>query len=1067
MNYRDERDRLVKWLRTQLIGPALDGNLQGTSPLDRYPTGRLFPIIRTEEGIDPASTADEEDDERGMSGDDRQDDAAVRATTKRRRYIPPSSVGFSFFARGQDLRFQVRCSAARYKREENRNETGRFIRTEYRRIPLGGDEESITFTSANRVDIWPQEGGGYLAGIDVLRRPFEDGSIITVSLFNGQEMDPNGSPQSISQERTAKSLFEIDLICHLESGEVGPYPRVDYSLLDDEEQELELQYRHRHIYAVGHGAAVNWREEPGGVKEIWAEFLPAVEVPQVTPDIAGDSRQVLGIAHLASCEEATETVFDELDQFVAGYSTWVACENATVGELVGSEREAGRRIVERMEDAATRMGRGVNLLRVDRRATQAFALSNRAMLDQMRRFDVLCGKSKDETEYRWRPFQLAFLLTALESVIHEDDEFRDVLDLIWFPTGGGKTEAYLGLIAFLIVWRRLKYPTSGGGTTALMRYTLRLLTAQQYLRATRMVCALELIRRRTPSLGPEPITVGMWVGCTTSPNTFVEARESVHKASRGKASERRSLVLESCPWCGTSFKAPDSYIARETEFRFRCTNAKCEFVRQGGGVLPCNVVDEALYAEPPTLLIATIDKFARFAWEERVSAFLGQGGNRPPELIVQDELHLIAGALGSVAGLYEAALDTVLIQRGVHPKYIASTATIRMARQQVRSLYGRDLAIFPPPGLSCDDSHFARTVSLDERPGRLYVGYLAPMLDRLHCMAPLEAALLAAPETVFDAGQQDREDLLEAWWTQVVYHGSLKGVGNSHNSFNIDVREAFNRIVLEVEQAERSEQSTATARPISRNAFRIAQLTSISSAEENARTFARLERGRGEAGCLDAVLATNMISVGLDVPRLALMVVNGQPLTTAEYIQASSRVGRSDVPGLVFVNYYRDQARSLSHYENFRPYHDSFYRFVEPTSVTPFTYQARLRALHAALVISIRHACHFLLGNSEAGRFDPTDDCVRKVMEILKERCARADPERASEIALHLEQLADEWHAEARHCKESRRKLNYQAYDNDGATDRLLYNHGDRIRGLWPTLQSMRNVENTALLKPL
>ncbi len=993
-----------------------------------------------------------------------------QATTRRRRYIPPSSVGFSFFASGRDLRFQVCCSAVRYERKENRDATGQFTRTEYRRIPLGGGEESITFTSTNRLQIWPRPdkgSNGSRAGIDVLRRPFRDGWIITVSLFNAQELDPGGSPQSISQERIAKSLFEVDLRCHLESGEVGTYPRVDYSLLDDEEQELELQYRSRHIYAVGHGAAVNWREEPGGVKEIWSEFLPAVEVPQVTPDVAGDGQQVLGIAHLASCEEDIGAVFGELDRFVTDYAIWVAHENATAGELPGSEREAGRRIVERMEVAATRMGRGVNLLRADRRATQAFALANRAMLDQMHRFGVLCGKSKDETEYRWRPFQLAFLLTVLESVIHEDDEFRDVLDLIWFPTGGGKTEAYLGLIAFLIVWRRLKYPTSGGGTTALMRYTLRLLTTQQYLRATRMICALELIRRRTSSLGREPITVGMWVGGTTSPNTFVEARKSVHQASMGKASERRSLVLESCPWCGTSFKAPDSYIVSETKFQFRCTSAECEFGRQGDGKLPCNVVDEALYAEPPTLLIATIDKFARFAWEERASTFLGHGGNRPPELIVQDELHLIAGALGSVAGLYEAALDTVLIQRGVHPKYIASTATIRMARQQVRSLYGRDLAIFPPPGLSYDDSHFARTVPLDERPGRLYVGYLAPMLDRLHCMAPLAAALLAAPETVFDADQQDREDLLEAWWTQVVYHGSLKGVGNSHNSFNIDVRKAFDRIVLEVEQAERSGQSTATARPISRHAFRIAQLTSISSAEENARTFARLEIGRGEADCLDAVLATNMISVGLDVPRLALMIVNGQPLTTAEYIQASSRVGRSDVPGLVFVNYYRDQARSLSHYENFRPYHDSFYRFVEPTSVTPFTYQARLRALHAALVISIRHACHFLLGNAKAGRFDPTNDCVRKVIEILKERCARADPERASEIALHLDQLADEWYAEATHCEESRRKLDYRASDNDKVTDRLLYNHDDRIRGLWPTLQSMRNVENTALLKLL
>jgi ATP-dependent helicase YprA (DUF1998 family) len=522
----------------------------------------------------------------------------------------------------------------------------------------------------------------------------------------------------------------------------------------------------------------------------------------------------------------------------------------------------------------------------------------------------------------------------MESAIREDDDYRDIVDLIWFPTGGGKTEAYLGLIAFLIVWRRLTNPASGGGTTVLMRYTLRLLTAQQFARATRMICALELIRRNSPKLkNGAPITIGMWVGSATSPNRFEDAMKYVVQASNGNVGVLRSLVLENCPWCGTPFTASEGYSASETEFHFSCTNAACDFGRQDQGILPCNVVDEALYDEPPTLLIATIDKFARLAWDERANAFFCVDGNRAPELVIQDELHLIAGALGSVAGLYEAALDTVLTARGIRPKFIASTATIRMAEQQVKRLYGRSLAVFPPPGLSCDDSFFARTVPLDKRPGRMYVGYLAPMLDRQHCMAPLAAALLAAPEVIFEVGQEDRAELLDAWWTQVVYHGSLKGVGNSHNAFNIDVRDVVRRLNEERKQEAKE--------PITRLAARIAQLTSISSAEENANTFSRLEKLRDSPECLDTVLATNMVSVGLDVARLALMIVNGQPLTTAEYIQASSRVGRSEVPGLVFANYYRDQARSLSHYESFRPYHEAFYRFVEPTSVTPYTYQAR------------------------------------------------------------------------------------------------------------------------------
>ena len=255
-----------------------------------------------------------------------------------------------------------------------------------------------------------------------------------------------------------------------------------------------------------------------------------------------------------------------------------------------------------------------------------------------------------------------------------------------------------------------------------------------------------------------------------------------------------------------------------------------------------------------------------------------------------------------------------------------------------------------------------------------------------------------------------------------------------------------------------------------RTPLAIAQLTSLQTAEENAGIFNRLKEPRENEGCLDVVLATNMISVGLDVARLALMTINGQPLTTAEYIQASSRVGRSDVPGLVFVNYYRDQARSLSHYESFRPYHEAFYRFVEPSSVTPFTYQARKRALHAALVIVMRHSRLGLLPNESAGNLNPSDAKVTNAIERLAMRCKQAaidhdDDDIDEKTKLSLSALVDAWHGEAELCRNARRQLSYQVSDQDNGRNRLLYNYDDKIRGLWPTLQSMRNVENTALLK--
>jgi hypothetical protein len=1073
MEYAGARTRVVEWLQTQLVGPASEQDtLNGITPLERYPTGVLFPITQGEDGIDPASIIEDEDTElTGTGGEDERTEIA-ETITKRRRYTPPSSVGYSFFARGDLVRFQVRCSAAQYKNSK---------RNEYKRNKLGGDQETLTFelkpTQNNKQHNERTRVLDNNAEIDVLWRPFSDGWIVTISLFNRQELDITSSrPGLFSPERNEKSLFEAKLSCFLEEGEIGTYPRVDKSLLNEEEQELELQYINRHIYAVGHGAAVDWKINKDRVTEIWSEFVPTVEVPQVTADVSGSGQSVLGLAFLSQGTKGTgidDDVLLELDRFVSDYSAWVSNQNQESSDLPSDQREIGDRICNRMDTALQRMNRGIKLLRADKRAAEAFKLANHAMLNQMRQADLINKKAREDSEYKWRPFQLAFLLTVLESAINEDDDFRDTVDLIWFPTGGGKTEAYLGLIALLIVWRRLKYPDSGGGTTVIMRYTLRLLTAQQYLRATRMICALELMRRSDPTLGPEPITVGMWVGGAMSPNTFANAMDFVKQAAEGRTAAQKSLVLDSCPWCGEAFQAPNNYFATLTNFNFRCNNSKCDFGNQANGALPCNVVDEALYAEPATLILATIDKFARLAWDERATAFFGKNNNRPPELVIQDELHLIAGALGSVAGLYEAALDTILVRRGVHPKYIASTATIRMAKQQVERLYGRELAVFPPPGLSCEDSYFARTVPLDDRPGRLYVGYLAPMLNRQHCLAPLAAALHVAPEAVFQEGEQDRDDYLEAWWTQVIYHGSLKDVGNSHNSFNIDIRDTVQRLVEEIGQAKKNAQEDDTAlfanagsqEPIKRPNARIAQLTSISTAEENSRTFSQLELPRGNQDCLDAALATNMVSVGLDVARLALMVINGQPLTTAEYIQASSRVGRSDVPGLVFTNYYRDQARSLSHYENFRPYHEAFYRFVEASSVTPYTYQARRRALHSALVIAVRHTCSNLIGNDRAGDFDPANDQVQKTIEMLKQRCSRADPERREETEKHIDQLIETWHEEVTQCENMKIQLRYQVPDKDKVARRLLYNFDDRIKGLWPTLQSMRNVENTALLK--
>jgi superfamily II DNA/RNA helicase len=338
------------------------------------------------------------------------------------------------------------------------------------------------------------------------------------------------------------------------------------------------------------------------------------------------------------------------------------------------------------------------------------------------------------------------------------------------------------------------------------------------------------------------------------------------------------------------------------------------------------------------------------------------------------------------------------------------------------------------------------------------------MLNRQKCLVPLAATLLAAPPELFTE-DVNKDILLDAWWTNIVYHGSLKGLANSHMAFDSDVRDWLRMMIYEIKNSrkESREKGADVMVELEKRVHpSVEELTSQKTAAENAATFSALAISYPEKGCIDVALATNMVSVGLDVDRLALMVINGQPLTTAEYIQASSRVGRSSIPGVVFINYYRDQTRSLSHYEHFRAYHDAFYRYVEPTSVTPFTKQARNKALHAAIVSVIRHGIDNV---NKASCFSEQRSEVQKALEILKRRCAEADGELAEQTRNHIDLLSKEWTLKAEQF--AKEKTGFEYYSTDRGFENLLYTSDDKIQGLWQTLQSMRNVESAALLKEI
>ncbi|MBF0232533.1 MAG: helicase [Desulfamplus sp.] len=1046
--------------------------------MDRCFTGFLFPIIESENGLD---SIEDDDDEYDDNDNSKSSETEVTKVKKERKYIPPSSAGFSFFITGENIVLRTYYSAVHYKSTEDRDsKRQKFKSLDWEKEKFNVDGQEIEFTPEGQKQQIIFDGK---AKIDALWRSYKNGYIVTLTVSNNQKISNSVDVKKFRKEQNEKTLFEVELICIIESGTIDVYPSKNRALLTDEEKEIELRYKDLHIYAVGHGVAANWTLNKENKMEIWTDFIPTVEVPQLTANTGQKNDIVLTFSFLKDCEKKDyEKIIEQLTLFIKQYELWIVKQKEqTKKEEDKEDKETATKIVESQIYAEKRMRKGIDCLKNNENARIAFAVMNRAMLMQWISNDSNNNILKEHSQYKWRPFQLAFILMVLESVINEDSQYRDILDLIWFPTGGGKTEAYLGLMGFLFVYRRLEYPASYGGTVTIMRYTLRLLTSQQFLRANKVILALELIRQENENrYGKEAFSTGLWVGGASSPNTFHQARKSFEEGHFSK------LVINRCPWCDAEF-TKKNYIVRDDAFHFTCTNIKCDFGKQNANVLPCNVVDEALYKNPPTLLIATVDKFARLAWEERGLAFFGANGKRPPELIIQDELHLISNALGSIVGLYEVAIDTVLICRGIRTKYIASTATIKNAEKQIQALFGRDTAIFPPSGIRYDDSYFAKTVPLEEKPGRLYVGYLAPLLSKQSCLEPLAGILLSAPIKLF----KDMEHYIDKWWTQIVYHGSLKSVGNSRTLYQSGINSLLNKITIEnlkneieedfpgfteVDELETVEDfykiedlevKGLVNKYLPVRDLKVKTLTSNQSAEENSQIFKALAKEKDDHESVDVALATNMISVGLDVSRLALMIINGQPLTTAEYIQASSRVGRGETPGIVFVNYYKTQARSLSHYENFRSYHDSFYRFVEPSSLTPFTFQARSRALHAALIIALRYSNVDLLKNDSAGNFDPERDSIKKVIKEIKLRCAIAigkKKETVDQINRHVDDLVESWQREVEYSHANKIKLVF--YSKDGSFNSLMCNF-DEEKNSWKTLQSMRNVENSALIKLL
>jgi ATP-dependent helicase YprA (DUF1998 family) len=628
----------------------------------------------------------------------------------------------------------------------------------------------------------------------------------------------------------------------------------------------------------------------------------------------------------------------------------------------------------------------------------------------------------------------------LESVSEAGSEDRALADLLWFPTGGGKTEAYLALIAFTVFLRRLRRRVSGNGAgvTAIMRYTLRLLTIQQFERAALLICSCEAIRLSEPGLGDRPISIGLWVGRTGAPNTLQEARRALDKLRRGDRvtlDEGNPIQLKACPWCGTLLQPKHYYIAQTNpRLVIGCRSPGCIFQNE----LPVHVVDEDVYRARPTLLVATADKFASLPWRESVASLFdgGADGGEPPELIVQDELHLISGPLGTLAGLYETAVDLLCSRNGSQPKVIASTATIRRAASQTNSLYNRGVRQFPPPGLDARDSYFSVEVPRERRGARLYVGLMAPGASQTTLLVRAYSALLQYASVL--AGTDDVRD---PYWTLVGYFNSLRVLGGARMQVQDDVSERMAVLAAE---------GGAEKRPIENRI----ELTSREPSGDIPGHLRQMAVSLPSPETLDVILATNMISVGVDIDRLGLMVVMGQPPSTSEYIQATSRVGRK-FPGLIVTLYNASRSRDRSHYEQFVDYHSALYRQVESSSVTPFSARARDRGLHAVFVALARLLVPELAPRSAAGRVVHVLDKLEPVKERIVGRVAQVAPEESGATARQLEEIQSEWVNRAREVP----GLVFD--DREHPEQSLLVDAGRSgdVEGPFPTLWSLRDVD--------
>lgn len=881
------------------------------------------------------------------------------------------------------------------------------------------------------------------------------GKFVKILLAN-KETHPKSKFSFSKESLNLKAIFQGEII--VSGANFRPYKQLSETNPFDEELNLiNFQYRDEHSYGIGHGCAVTWNsnEKP---TELRTTFLPEVDIKNYSntfkDDFPEELKNITELKKLSIWSELSkEEIIDRLKLFANEYKTWIDVKQMPT-QADNQYKKYLDTILDNQIITYNRLIKNIEFLQSDDVAFKSFLLANTAMYIQMfisnkelfgnkgielnekdshinyNSLDFF--KHNEDFAPRYRPFQLAFFLLNIESIIKEDSKDRnEIVDLLWFPTGGGKTEAYLALTAFSIISRRILHKENADGVSVIMRYTLRLLTAQQFERATKLILALDFLRRQFNSdesnyFGKSKISIGMWVGASTTPNSFKDAKSIVKKITdelvklnnkkAGDYKKVNTFPITNCSWCGCNLVSQNKigyyeqgYVSTDFSFTTRCINDDCAFSEE----LPIYFVDDKIYNEPSTLLFATVDKFAMLSHREEGHRLFNSLDNAklPPDLIIQDELHLLSGPLGSITGLYESIVEMLSTKGNRKPKIIASTATTRNTVHQVAMLYGnRNLNVFPPMGVNYNDNFFS-FVSTDST--RKHIGFMPTGKTALNSQIRILGSLLLARIQLFKYFREKENLTIEQtkehennFWTIVSFYNSLRDVGKIYNKVPAEItdflkllhnRHQLNKQTYGFNYFGLSSRTKELTSRIESNSIKnllnqLEQPFNLSS--KDGWTFVQ--------NTVDLVLASNMFSVGIDIERLNVMLMNGQPKNVAEYIQASSRVGRKD-KGIVINLLDANRSRDKSYFENYVPFNNAYYKFVEPLSVTPFTEVALDKVLASLLVCFVRHK----QGLNKEKQAKDYDGNYEELKDFITERIK--NPKQLDYALTKLEGLSDKW----------------------------------------------------------